>query len=69
VRYALPVDTRVVLAVYDLLGRRVAVLADGFARAGYHEATWDAAGLPSGVYLFRLETAGQRLLRKVTLLR
>lgn len=69
VRYALPTDTRVALAVYDLLGRRVAVLADGFARAGYHEATWDAAGLPSGVYLFRLDTEGQRLLRKVTLLR
>jgi len=69
VRYALPIDTRVVLAVYDLLGRRVAVLADGFARAGHHEATWDAAGMPSGVYLFRLEAEGQRLLRKATLLR
>jgi hypothetical protein len=69
VRYALPTDTHVLLAVYDLLGRRVAILADGPMRAGYHEATWSPAGLPSGVYLFRLEVEGQRLLKKTTLLR
>lgn len=57
------------LVVYDVLGRAVAVLADGALEPGSHEATLDTAGLPSGVYLVRL-TAGNRVAtRRVTVLR
>jgi len=52
----LPDDGRVVLAVYDLAGRRVATPADGELAAGRHEAVWDCAGMKPGVYLCRLET-------------
>ncbi len=64
----------VTLAVYDLLGRRIAVLDEGSRTAGIHEATWAGATeggrvLVSGTYLLRL-TAGDRVAtRRLTLLR
>jgi hypothetical protein len=69
VRYALPVPGRVRLAVYDVLGREVAVLTDRPHAAGAHEATLEAAPLAAGVYLVVLEAEGARATRKVTLLR
>jgi len=44
------------LSVYNLLGKRVAVLASGRMEAGRHEAKWDAAGFAPGVYYYRLRT-------------
>ena len=57
------------LAVYDALGREVAVLEDGVRPAGLHEATWDAHGLAAGAYVVRLETAGGVATRVVTVAR
>ncbi|NBC17994.1 MAG: T9SS type A sorting domain-containing protein [Bacteroidetes bacterium] len=55
IRYALPQASAVRLAVYDVLGRQVAVLVDDVRPAGRYEVTFEAANLPSGVYLYRLE--------------
>ena len=49
-----PGSSRVRLAVYDLLGREVAVLVDGERMPGNHTATFDARGLASGVYFYRM---------------
>jgi|WetSurMetagenome_2_1015567.scaffolds.fasta_scaffold219497_2 hypothetical protein len=49
--------TKVSLVLYDLLGREVAVLVNEMKPPGRYYARWDAAGLPSGVYLCRM-TAG-----------
>ena len=57
------------LAVYNLLGQEVAVLADGLFPAGDHRATLDASALPSGLYLYRLTTATHTETRTMTLLR
>jgi hypothetical protein len=64
--YALPEAGPVRLAVYDLLGREVAVLADGMQPMGRHEARLD--GLAAGVYVVRMEAGdGEELLtRRVT---
>ena len=43
------------LAVYNLLGERVALLVDGWLPAGSHTFRFDGEGLPSGVYMARLE--------------
>ena len=58
ISYQLPVVSHVNLAVYDLSGRRVAQLINGWREAGYHEVTFDGIGLASGVYIYHL-TAGQ----------
>jgi hypothetical protein len=57
------------LAVYDVLGREVAVLVDGERPAGRHEAVLDGRMLPSGVYLVRLAAGGEVRTRAVTLAR
>ena len=48
-------SSRVLLAVYDLLGREVTVLVDEKKEPGSYEVKFDASGLPSGVYLYRLQ--------------
>jgi hypothetical protein len=58
VPYGLDAPSAVRLAVYDALGREVAVLVDGPVAAGAHAAALDGASLPAGVYLVRLTTDG-----------
>ena len=58
IRFALPEAADVRLVVYDALGREVERLVDGPVGAGYQHATFDAANLPSGLYLYRLEARG-----------
>ena len=55
IRYALPAAGYARGVVYDILGREVATLLNSEIPAGEHELKFNAAGLPSGVYIFRLE--------------
>jgi hypothetical protein len=57
------------LAVYDLLGREVAVLVNGSVVAGSHIVNFDASALGSGVYIYRLNSGGQTITRKMTLVK
>ena len=58
VRFELPEAAAVRLAVYDVQGREVAVLAEGPRSAGRHTAAFDGGGLAAGVYVCRLEAGG-----------
>jgi hypothetical protein len=69
IRYSLPVGGQVSLMVYDMLGREVARLVDGGVTAGVHEVTFDASGLPSGVYFCSLRVGGFAVTRKLVVLR
>jgi len=55
IAYQIPETSRITLSVFDLLGRRVAVLEDGIRRSGEHRVQFSAHGLPSGTYFYRLE--------------
>jgi hypothetical protein len=78
IHYALPRDGDVSLEVFDLRGQRVATLVRGREAAGRHTVTFgrgarNAAGerieaLPSGVYFYRLRSAGLAITRKMLLL-
>jgi len=46
------------LVVYDVLGREVALLVDERKDPGRYQVTFNATGLASGIYLFRLTAAG-----------
>lgn len=63
--FELPATGMVELIVYDALGRRVAVLADREMPAGSHQVRFDASGLASGVYIYRLQAGGRELTRKM----
>ncbi|HEX7574492.1 MAG TPA: T9SS type A sorting domain-containing protein [Bacteroidota bacterium] len=67
IRYQLAGAGPVRLTVYDILGREVATLADGMQQPGTHEARFDGGGLSSGVYFYRLQTAGFVQERKMIL--
>lgn len=53
--FQLPEPAAVRLRVYDVLGRRLATLADRTYPDGYHQIAWDPAGLASGLYLYHFE--------------
>ncbi len=69
VQFTLPEDSRIALNVYDLQGREVTRLADGWRSAGRHQLTWNAAALPSGVYLLKLTAGGYSAARKIVLMK
>jgi hypothetical protein len=69
IQYALPFASHVRLEVFDLMGRRVALLVDGEQRAGSQFVNFDGASLSSGVYVYRLTAAGQTITRKMTLVK
>jgi TRAP-type uncharacterized transport system substrate-binding protein len=49
-------STQVALSVYDLSGKKISTLHDGYARAGTHEVGFDGSGFASGMYLVELRT-------------
>lgn len=69
IRFALPVQSRVRLTVFDVLGRRVALLVDRVVAPGYHTELLDATGLASGVYFYRLEAGAFVQTRKLVVLK
>ncbi len=69
IAFALPEAALVRLAVYDVLGREVAVLADGAMEAGTHRVTFDATRLPSGTYLYRITAGSFTATRHMVLLK
>jgi hypothetical protein len=69
IEYALPHAAFVTLKIYNVLGEDVATLVSGQHDAGSFTATWDATGLPSGVYLYRLTAGGYVQSRKTVLVR
>jgi hypothetical protein len=74
VPFALSAPASVRIAVYDVLGREIAVLADRRYDAGRHAAQWDGTdatgGVPApGLYFLVVEANGERAARKVVRLR
>ncbi len=69
IRYQVPAVMDVRIAVFDMLGREVAVLVNERKSAGSHTVTFDGSTLSSGVYLCRLTAGNHTLSRKMTLMK
>ncbi|PLX28530.1 MAG: hypothetical protein C0600_09650 [Ignavibacteria bacterium] len=65
IEYAVPVDEHVKITVFDALGREVKVLVDGFTQAGSHQVLFEAKGLTTGIYFYRMETPNFSTMRKM----
>ncbi|NIT61742.1 MAG: T9SS type A sorting domain-containing protein [Aliifodinibius sp.] len=69
IEFQIPNSELVNLAVYDVLGRRVATLVDERLPAGVHKLQWNATGLSSGVYLYKLTVRQHTAIRKMVLVK
>jgi hypothetical protein len=69
IRYALPHRSHVTLSVYNTLGQLVGSLVNGDIEAGSHEVTFNATGLASGVYFYRIQAGDFVQIRKLVLVK
>src|SRR5690625_5144100 len=69
INYHRPASMDVTLQVFDMTGRRVAVLQQGTMPAGSHTVNFDATNLSSGVYMYSLQAGQQVFTRKLTLIK
>jgi len=67
--YELKEGAEVSLKVYDLTGREVATLVNGYQSAGSHTATFDGTGLASGTYLYLLKSGDNQFSRTMALVK
>lgn len=69
IEFTLPEQSELIVTVYDLMGRRVAVPAEGQYQTGRHSITFDASALSSGMYFYRLQTKEFSKTRRMILLK
>ncbi len=69
ISFNIPSRSFVLLKIFDLIGRDVATIVSEELSAGNHTKRWDATGMPSGVYFYRLEAGKFTETKKLVLLR
>jgi len=69
IAFELPSAGQVQLTVYDISGREIKILIDGWKGAGRHSVRFDATGLASGVYVYVMKSADFSAARKMVLVR
>jgi photosystem II stability/assembly factor-like uncharacterized protein len=69
IRYTLAKHDRVIIRVFDQLGKEVCVLVDAVQEAGDYSIRFDATDLTSGVYYFQLSTSTSQVVRRSLLLK
>ncbi len=69
IEFDLPVQGHVQLDVFNMLGQKVATLANGQFEAGSHNIMFDAAALPSGIYMYKLNVGQESRMRKMVVMK
>jgi hypothetical protein len=69
IRYSIPKRSNVVIEVYDILGKKITTLVNEEKPAGAYELTWNAVGMPSGVYFYKIQAGSFVETKKMILLR
>ncbi len=69
IEFSVPQRAQVSLKLYDLLGREVDTLVDKELTPGEYKVVFEARGLPSGLYFYRIQAPGFVQTRKLTLLK
>ena len=69
ISFTIPTESHVTLEVFNVTGEKVATLVDGTRTAGLHLVPFDATGLSTGIYVYRLTAGDMRETRKMILLK
>ena len=69
ISYSLSKASYVKLRIFNILGKELTTLADGFQSAGNHSAHFLASDMASGVYFYRLETEGYTAMKQMLLIK
>jgi hypothetical protein len=69
INFNVPEAAQVKLSVYNILGQEVAVLVDEFVSAGSYSKAFNAVGISTGLYIYRLESNNVSISKKMTLLK
>jgi hypothetical protein len=69
IRFSLPKETQLKINIYNMLGELVRTIAEGNYEAGYHKITVNAADLPSGAYIYRIESPEFVQVKKMVLIK
>ena len=69
IQFSLPKATQIKINLYNMLGEQIATVADGMYETGNHKVTFNASSLPSGAYIYRLESDAFVQVKKMILLR
>lgn len=69
ITYQVPSTSRVSLKIYDVVGREVAVLVNEVKEAGGYRVNFNASNFSSGIYFARLESNGNRMMKKMVLMK
>ena len=67
INFSIEKESLVSLIVYDLRGSKVEVLVNGLYPAGLHSVKWNGQDLPNGLYFYKFEANGQKIVRKMIL--
>jgi hypothetical protein len=69
INYQIPISGIVTLKVYDVLGREIKTLVNGFKSRGNYSVNFNAGSLSSGVYFYQLKSGGYSSIKKMVLLK
>ena len=69
INYELPITKYVDVSIYNAIGQKVATLVNDYQDAGKHQVEWNASGIASGVYYYKITTADFVKVKKMILIR
>ncbi len=69
IQFDVPTASHVTIEVFSMLGQQVSTLTNKQYSAGSYTVSFDALGLPSGLYIYRFTSAGYTQIRKMTVIK
>jgi hypothetical protein len=69
INYQIPVAGNVKISIYDALGKNVGILVNKTQNAGNYNIEWNASNLPSGVYIYKIESGSFTSSKKMVLIK
>jgi hypothetical protein len=69
IKYQLPVDGNVKIIIFDMLGKEVQTLVNGFEKAGSYELTFNGINLASGIYFYKMQSENFSELKRMILIK